>query len=213
MNIDLIKNKSIDTLNEVQSRGEVNTHLNHDIERPLTTDQIKVRDALLQDKRINLNYPFTANTTMDKSMNHLLIQMKRLSLRVNTKLDKKFDRWRTNDNTIGGFNHKINNRISFHCYFQKSLGNNHCHYYLSNIPPKHKLEDVIRVIEEQWFLLDPIKDKDGLPCRLKPYSTWTKHLVNEDIKRYLNYSVREYIVNKDDMKVVKQDQYETYEMI
>jgi hypothetical protein len=33
MNIELIKNKTIETLNEVQSRGEVNTHLNHDIER------------------------------------------------------------------------------------------------------------------------------------------------------------------------------------
>ena len=49
MNIDLMKNKTIDTLNAVQSRGEVNTHLNHDIERPLTSDQIKQRDALLQD--------------------------------------------------------------------------------------------------------------------------------------------------------------------
>ena len=98
MNIDLIKNKTIDTLNAVQSRGEVNTHLNHDIERPLTSDQIKQRDALLQDKRIHLNYPLTANTYMDKSMNHLLIQMKKLSLRVNYKLDKNFDRRKSNDN-------------------------------------------------------------------------------------------------------------------
>ena len=34
-----------------------------------------------------------------------------------------------------------------------------------------------------------------------------------DVKRYLGYSVREYIVNKDDMKVPKNDQYETYELI
>ena len=231
MNIDLIKNKTIDTLNEVQSRGEVNTHLNHGIERPLTSDQIKQRDALLQDKRIHLNYPLTANTYMDKSMNHLLIHMKKLSLRVNYKLDKNFDRKKSNDNSIGGFN-KVLNRVSFHCYFQKALGNNHCHYYLV-IPPKHKLEDVIEVIREEWIKLDPrvqkmldmnetvigknviLKEwfiKEFLLTN-KTYSTWCKHLVDEDVKRYLGYSVREYIVDKDKMKVLKQEQFETYELI
>ena len=81
MNIELIKNKTIETLNEVQSRSEVNTHLNHDIEGLLTSDQTKQRDALLQDKRVHLNYPLTANTYMNKSMKHLLIQMKKLLTR------------------------------------------------------------------------------------------------------------------------------------
>ena len=227
MNIDLMKNKTIDTLNAVQSRGEVNTHLNHDIERPLTSDQIKQRDALLQDKRIHLNYPLTANTYMDKSMNHLLIQMKKLSLRVNYKLDKNFDRRKSNDNSSDGLN-----RISFHCYFQKSLGNHHCHYYLV-IPPKHKIEDVIEVIREEWVKLDPRVQKmldmnetvigknailkewfiKEFQLTNKTYSTWCKHLVVEDVKRYLGYSVREYIVDKDKMKVLKQEQFETYELI
>ena len=48
---------------------------------------------------------------------------------------------------------------------------------------------------------------------VKTYSTWCKKLIDADIKRYLGYSVREYIVNKDDMKVLKNDQYETYECI
>ena len=149
MNIDLIKNKTKEIMNAVHSRGEVNTHLDHEQERTLTFDQIKLRDALLQDKRVHLNYPLTANTYMNKSMKHLLIQMKKLSLRVNYKLDKNFDRKKSNDNSIGGLN-----RISFHCYFQKSLGNNHCHYYLV-IPPKHKIENVIKVIREEWIKLDP----------------------------------------------------------
>ena len=228
MNIDLIKNKTKEIMNAVHSRGEVNTHLDHEQERTLTFDQIKLRDALLQDKRVHLNYPLTANTYMNKSMKHLLIQMKKLSLRVNYKLDKNFDRKKSNDNSIGGFN-----RISFHCYFQKSLGNNHCHYYLSNIPPKHKIENVIKVIREEWIKLDPrvqkmldmnqtVIGKNAIlkewfikeyQLTNKTYSTWCKHLVDGDVKRYLGYSVREYIVNKDDMKVPKNDQYETYEPI
>ena len=91
MNIDQIKNKTKEIMNAVHSRGEVNTHLDHKLERTLTSDQIKQRDALLQDKRVRLNYPLTANTYMNKSMKHLLIQMKKLSLRVNYKLDKNFD--------------------------------------------------------------------------------------------------------------------------
>jgi hypothetical protein len=227
MNIDLIKNKTNKIMNEVHSRGEVNTHLDHKLERTLTSDQIKQRDALLQDKRVRLNYPLTANTYMNKSMKHLLIQMKKLSLRVNYKLDKNFDRWNSNDISLGGLN-----RVSFHCYFQKCLGNNHCHYYLV-IPPKHKIEDVIKVIREEWVKLDPrvqkmldmnqtVIGKNAIlkewfikeyQLTNKTYSTWCKHLVDGDIKRYLGYSVREYIVNKDDMKVPKNDQYETYEPI
>ena len=227
MNIDLIKNKTKEIMNAVHSRGEVNTHLDHEQERTLTFDQIKLRDALLQDKRVHLNYPLTANTYMNKSMKHLLIQMKKLSLRVNYKLDKNFDRWNSNDISLGGLN-----RVSFHCYFQKCLGNNHCHYYLV-IPPKHKIEDVIKVIREEWIKLDPrvqkmldmnqtVIGKNAIlkewfikeyQLTNKTYSTWCKNLVNEDVKRYLGYSVREYIVNKDDMKVLKNDQYETYECI
>jgi len=227
MNIDLIKNKTNKIMNEVHSRGEVNTHLDHKLERTLTSDQIKQRDALLQDKRVRLNYPLTANTYMNKSMKHLLIQMKKLSLRVNYKLDKNFDRWNSNDISLGGLN-----RVSFHCYFQKCLGNNHCHYYLV-IPPKHKIEDVIKVIREEWVKLDPrvqkmldmnqtVIGKNAIlkewfikeyQLTNKTYSTWCKHLVDGDVKRYLGYSVREYIVNKDDMKVPKNDQYETYELI
>lgn len=227
MNIDLIKNKTNKIMNEVHSRGEVNTHLDHKLERTLTSDQIKQRDALLQDKRVRLNYPLTANTYMNKSMKHLLIQMKKLSLRVNYKLDKNFDRWNSNDISLGGLN-----RVSFHCYFQKCLGNNHCHYYLV-IPPKHKIEDVIKVIREEWVKLDPrvqkmldmnqtVIGKNAIlkewfikeyQLTNKTYSTWCKHLVDGDVKRYLGYSVREYIVNKDDMKVPKNDQYETYEPI
>ena len=227
MNIDLIKNKTNKIMNEVHSRGEVNTHLDHKLERTLTSDQIKQRDALLQDKRVRLNYPLTANTYMNKSMKHLLIQMKKLSLRVNYKLDKNFDRWNSNDISLGGLN-----RVSFHCYFQKCLGNNHCHYYLV-IPPKHKIEDVIKVIREEWVKLDPrvqkmldmnqtVIGKNAIlkewfikeyQLTNKTYSTWCKHLVDDDVKRYLGYSVREYIVNKDDMKVPKNDQYETYELI
>jgi hypothetical protein len=164
---------------------------------------------------------------MNKSMKHLLIQMKKLSLRVNYKLDKNFDRWNSNDISLGGLN-----RVSFHCYFQKCLGNNHCHYYLV-IPPKHKIEDVIKVIREEWVKLDPrvqkmldmnqtVIGKNAIlkewfikeyQLTNKTYSTWCKHLVDGDVKRYLGYSVREYIVNKDDMKVPKNDQYETYEPI
>ena len=227
MNIDQIKNKTKEIMNAVHSRGEVNTHLDHKLERTLTSDQIKQRDALLQDKRVHLNYPLTANTYMNKSMKHLLIQMKKLSLRVNYKLDKNFDRWNSNDISLGGLN-----RVSFHCYFQKCLGNNHCHYYLV-IPPKHKIEDVIKVIREEWVKLDPrvqkmldmnqtVIGKNAIlkewfikeyQLTNKTYSTWCKHLVDGDVKRYLGYSVREYIVNKDDMKVPKNDQYETYEPI
>ena len=227
MNIDQIKNKTKEIMNAVHSRGEVNTHLDHALERTLTSDQIKQRDALLQDKRVRLNYPLTANTYMNKSMKHLLIQMKKLSLRVNYKLDKNFDRWNSNDISLVGLN-----RVSFHCYFQKCLGNNHCHYYLV-IPPKHKIEDVIKVIREEWIKLDPrvqkmldmnqtVIGKNAIlkewfikeyQLTNKTYSTWCKNLVNEDVKRYLGYSVREYIVNKDDMKVPKNDQYETYEPI
>ena len=227
MNIDQIKNKTKEIMNAVHSRGEVNMHLDHALERTLTSDQIKQRDALLQDKRVRLNYPLTANTYMNKSMKHLLIQMKKLSLRVNYKLDKNFDRWNSNDISLGGLN-----RVSFHCYFQKCLGNNHCHYYLV-IPPKHKIEDVIKVIREEWVKLDPrvqkmldmnqtVIGKNAIlkewfikeyQLTNKTYSTWCKHLVDGDVKRYLGYSVREYIVNKDDMKVPKNDQYETYELI
>ena len=227
MNIDQIKNKTKEIMNAVHSRGEVNTHLDHEQERTLTFDQIKLRDALLQDKRVHLNYPLTANTYMNKSMKHLLIQMKKLSLRVNYKLDKNFDRWNSNDISLGGLN-----RVSFHCYFQKCLGNNHCHYYLV-IPPKHKIEDVIKVIREEWVKLDPrvqkmldmnqtVIGKNAIlkewfikeyQLTNKTYSTWCKKLIDADIKRYLGYSVREYIVNKDDMKVLKNDQYETYELI
>ena len=227
MNIDQIKNKTKEIMNAVHSRGEVNTHLDHALERTLTSDQIKQRDALLQDKRVRLNYPLTANTYMNKSIHHLLIQMKKLSLRVNYRLDKNFDRWNSNDNSLGGLN-----RVSFYCYFQKCLGNNHCHYYLV-IPPKHSIENVIKVIREEWIKLDPRVQKmldmnqtvigkntilkewfiKEYQLTNKTYSTWCKHLVDGDVKRYLGYSVREYIVNKDDMKVPKNDQYETYELI
>jgi hypothetical protein len=61
-------------------------------------------------------------------------------------------------------------------------------------------------ILKEWFIKE-------YQLTNKTYSTWCKNLVNEDVKRYLGYSVREYIVNKDDMKVPKNDQYETYEPI
>ena len=62
------------------------------------------------------------------------------------------------------------------------------------------------VILKEWFI------KEFLLTN-KTYSTWCKHLVDEDVKRYLGYSVREYIVDKDKMKVLKQEQFETYELI
>ena len=228
MNIELIKNKTIETLNEVQSRGEVNTHLNHDIERPLTSDQIKQRDALINDESIRLDRPLTANTYMNKSMNHLLIQMKKLSLRVNSRLDKNFDRY-SDDKSATGLN-----RISFYCYLQKALGNNHIHYYLV-IPIKHKIEDVIKVIREEWVKLDPrvqkmLDDKknkkvigtnpllkewfiEQFKMTNKTYTTWDKQLPNEDVKRYLGYSVREYVVDKDMKKLPQKERFETFEMI
>ena len=82
---------------------------------------------------IMLNQPLTANTNKNISLQHILIQMKKLSLRVNAKLDKNFDRWGSADTNLqysdmlsrGLVSKYYPNRVSFWCYFQKAFNNNH----------------------------------------------------------------------------------------
>jgi len=183
-------------------------HTPHHKEIELTKDQEQMRlDMLKKGHIIRLNEPLTANTNKNISLQHILIQMKKLSLRVNDKLDKNFDRWgnkrsKFNDKEIGGLN-----RVSFWCYFQKAFNNNHIHFYLT-LPTKHNLAKVIEVIREQWSKLDTTPDRD------KPYSLWHKTLdTDEDVKRYLGYCVREYVVDKDMKKLPKKEQFETFEFI
>ena len=208
MNTELIKNKTIEPLNEVQSRGEVNTeHTPHHKEIELTKDQEQMRLSMLKKGHIiRLNEPLTANTNKNISIQHILIQMKKLSLRVNDKLDKNFHRWgnernKFNDKDLLGFN-----RISFWCYFQEAFDNNHIHFYLT-LPTKHNLAEVIEVIREQWLKLDATPDRD------KSYSIWHKSIRDEDVKRYLGYCVREYVVDKDMKKLPKEKRFETFEFI
>ena len=178
-------------------------HYPHHKVRILTKDQEQMRiNMLMKGHIIRLNEPLTANTNKNISLQQILIQMKKLSLRVNDKLDKNFHRWgnkrnKFNDKEIGGLN-----RVSFWCYFQEAFNNNHIHFYLT-IPTKHNLARVIEVIREQWSKLDTTPDRD------KPYSIWHKSIPDEDVKRYLGYCVREYIVDKDD----KDKGVETFEVI
>ena len=217
MNTELIKNKTKEIMNAVHSRGEENTeHTPHHKEIELTKEQEHMRLYMLKKGHIiMLNQPFTANTNKNISLQHILIQMKKLSLRVNAKLDKNFDRWGNADTNLnytdmltrGLVSKYYPNRVSFWCYFQKAFNNNHIHFYLT-LPTKHNLAKVIEVIREQWSKLDTTPDRD------KPYSLWHKTLdTDEDVKRYLGYCVREYIVDKDMMKLPKKERFETFEFI
>jgi len=205
MNKDLIKNKSIDTLNGVQSRGEVNTHLDHQIESPLTSDQKRLSESLIKysnyDGGIKLNLPLTANTNKNMSMKNVLILMKKLSLRVNYAIDKNFYR----SNKITDITRLSSSRISFWCFFQESWNNNHVHFYISTT--RTNLADVVKEIEKQWLKLDT------QPNRSSPHTIWNKTLVDADVRRYLGYSCREYIVDKDMQKRPKNEQYESFEPI
>ena len=66
----------------------------------------------------------------------------------------------------------------------------------------------LKIIKEEWLKLDTTPDRD------KPYSLWHKTLdTDEDVKRYLGYCVREYVVDKDMKKLPKKEQFETFEFI
>jgi hypothetical protein len=98
------------------------------------------------------------------------------------------------------------------------------------------LAKVIEVIREEWVKLDPRvqkmlndkKNKKVIGTNLslkkwfieqfkmtnKSYSIWHKTLdTDEDVKRYLGYCVREYVVDKDMKKLPKKEQFETFEFI
>ena len=187
-------------------------HTPHQKEIELTKDQEQMRlDMLKKGHLIMLNQPLTANTNKNISLQYILIQMKKLSLRVNDKLDKNFDRWgnkrnKFNDKEIGGLN-----RVSFWCYFQKAFNNNHVHFYLT-LPTKHNLAKVIEVIREEWLKLGV--EISVLGRDETRYSLWHKTLdTDEDVKRYLGYCVREYVVDKDMKKLPKKEQFETFETI
>ena len=181
-------------------------HYPHHKVRILTKDQEQMRiNMLMKGHIIRLNEPLTANTNKNISLQQILIQMKKLSLRVNDKLDKNFHRWgnkrnKFKDKDIGGLI-----RVSFWCYFQEAFNNNHVHFYLT-IPTKHNTARVVEVIREQWSKLDATTDR--------AYSIWHKTLdTDEDVKRYLGYCVREYVVDKNMKKLPKEKRFETFELI
>jgi hypothetical protein len=183
-------------INEFTERSEGESS-----QRVLNSDQHRMaRDLLRKGHLIRLKDPMTANTNMNIHPNAILVMMKKLSLRVNYDFDKNFTRTTGDTEQVGL------NRISFFCFFERAWNNDHVHFYIQS-PTDYTSADILKSIKKHWKKLDKEPDReDG-------NTVWHKNIVDADVKRYLDYSVKGYVVDKDMALLPKNEQYETFEMI
>ena len=92
------------------------------------------------------------------------------------------------------------------CFFERAWNNDHVHFYIQS-PTDYTSADIFQSIKKHW------KKLDKEPNREDGNTVWHKNIVDADVKRYIDYSVKGYVVDKDMALLPKDEQYETFEMI